>query len=108
MANDMLFDALADPTRRRVLQLLGTGPKRAGELAQTARVSPPAMSRHLRILLSAGMVGDERSAADARIRLFRLRPEGLNPVRVWMDALQSEWDAQLESFRRHADGVGQS
>jgi DNA-binding transcriptional ArsR family regulator len=105
MTNDMAFDALADPTRRRVLQLLGARPMTAGELARATRLSPPAMSRHLRILLAATLVDDRRGADDARTRVFRLRPDGLAPLHDWIDALRVDWDAQLDAFRRHADGT---
>ena len=76
MATDVgqLFEALADPTRRQVVQLLREGPLRAGEIADSAGMSGPAMSRHLRVLLQAGIVTDERVPEDARVRVFRLRP----------------------------------
>ena len=64
---DSVFEALADPTRRRVVELLGDGPRRAGELAAAVDASSPAMSRHLRILLEAGIVSDERVTEDARV-----------------------------------------
>ena len=98
-----VFTALADPTRRQVVQLLGTRPMRAGELAQAVEVSPPAMSRHLRVLLTAGVVVDERRADDARLRVFRLRPEGLVELQGWLDQLQADWTEQLGSFRRHIE-----
>src|SRR6266581_8705668 len=98
-----LFEALADPTRRRVVELLGTRPARAGELAAATGLSPPAMSKHLRHLLRAGLVADERDAADARARVFRLRPQSVAAMRAWLDQLQAHWDAQLGSFRRHVD-----
>src|SRR5262245_33954793 len=99
--SEAVWAALSDPTRRTVVQLLGAGPRRAGELAATSRVSAPAMSRHLRILLDAGIVTDERVRDDARLRVFRLRPESLVGLRAWLDQLQAEWDAQLASFKRH-------
>jgi DNA-binding transcriptional ArsR family regulator len=102
---DRLFPALADPTRRQVVQLLGTRPHRAGELAAAVGASPPAMSRHLRVLLAAGIIADERrSGADARIRTFRLRPQSLVALQAWLDQLQAEWDQQLDSFKRHVEG----
>jgi DNA-binding transcriptional ArsR family regulator len=104
MTNDICFMALADPTRRCVLELLGRRPMRAGELARAAKLSPPAMSRHLRILRDAGLVDDERHASDARSRVFRLRPEGLGAVRSWMEDLQRDLDRQLRAFRQHAEG----
>ena len=103
MLDDVLV-ALAEPTRRRVVELLGKAPMRAGALAEAVGTSPPAMSRHLRVLLEAGVVADERAAEDARARVFRLRPESVDGVRAWLDQLQAEWDEQLASFKRHVEG----
>ena len=98
-----LFAVLADPTRRQVVELLGDGPQRAGELAQALGVSPPALSRHLRVLLAAGVVADERVADDARLRVFRLRPQSLAGLQAWLDQVQAHWNEQLGSFKRHVD-----
>ena len=98
-----LLTALADPTRRRVVQLLSDGPRRAGELAAASGTSAPAMSRHLRVLLEAGIVTDERRADDARARVFWLRPESVAPLREWLDELQAAADEQLASFKRHVE-----
>ena len=99
-----LFTALADGTRRQVVQLLGAGPRRAGDLAAAAGTSAPAMSRHLRVLLEAGIVSDERTARDARARVFRLRPQSMAALQAWLDQLQAHWDSQLQSFKRHVEG----
>lgn len=106
MATDvsLMLNALADPTRQRVIQLLGAGPRRAGELAAAAGASAPTMSRHLRVLLKAGIVDDERPSDDARTRIFWLRPEAIGAVREWLDELQVTADEQLAAFKRHADG----
>jgi DNA-binding transcriptional ArsR family regulator len=61
------------------------------------------MSRHLRVLLDAGVVADERRAEDARLRVFHLRPEGLVELQAWLDQLQARWNQQLGSFRRHVE-----
>ncbi len=98
-----LFEALADPTRRQVIELLGTRPARAGELAAAVGMSPPAMSKHLRHLLRAGLVTDERDAADARARVFRLRPQSVAAMQAWLDQLKAHWDEQLSSFQAHVD-----
>jgi DNA-binding transcriptional ArsR family regulator len=98
-----VFEAIADPTRRRVVQLLGARPHRAGELAAATGMSAPAMSRHLRLLLETGIVEDERVPDDARVRLFRLRPQSLVAVQAFLDQLQAEWDDQLASFKRHVE-----
>jgi DNA-binding transcriptional ArsR family regulator len=100
----LLFGALADPTRRRVVELLGTRPWRAGELATATGTSSPAMSRHLRVLLRAGLVADERLGSDARARVFRLRPQSLAALHAWLDQLQAQWDEQLAAFKRYVDG----
>jgi DNA-binding transcriptional ArsR family regulator len=81
---DRLFGALADPTRRGVVELLRDGPRRAGDLAMVTQVSPPVMSRHLRVLLNAGLVDDERSPTDARVRLFFLRKESIATLQSWL------------------------
>jgi len=98
-----VFGALADPARRQVIQLLGSAPRRAGELASAVGMSAPAMSRHLRVLLQAGIVTDERTQRDARLRYFRLRPQSMVAVQAWLDQLQAHWDEQLASFRRHVE-----
>jgi DNA-binding transcriptional ArsR family regulator len=101
-----VFEALADPTRRRVVQLLGTRPHRAGELANATGMSQPAMSRHLKILLTSGIVTDDRVPEDARVRLFSLQPESLVAVQAFLDQLQAEWRTQLRSFKRHVESKG--
>ena len=98
-----LLQALADPVRLGVVELLSTGPRRAGQLAEASQVSAPAMSKHLRVLLRAGVVVDERLPEDARARLFRLRPESVVALRAWLDQLQAHWDDQLRSFKRHVE-----
>ena len=98
-----MFEALADPTRRRVVQLLSQGPKRAGEISGSAGVSGPRMSRHLRVLLEAGVVVDERPPGDARVRMFRLRPDSIVAVQAWLDQVHAHWSEQLHSFKRHVE-----
>jgi DNA-binding transcriptional ArsR family regulator len=98
-----VFVALADPTRRRVVELLGDRARRAGELAEAAGTSAPVMSRHLRILLEAGFVADERVPGDARLRVFRLRREPVLALQAWLDQLQAHWNEQLGAFKRHVE-----
>ena len=110
MPNDVhgVFEALADPTRRRVVELLGDGAHRAGELADAAGTSAPVMSRHLRVLLEAGLVTDERVASDARLRVFRLRREAVLDLQAWLDQLQAHWNEQLGAFKRYVEDEEQS
>jgi DNA-binding transcriptional ArsR family regulator len=98
-----VLQALAEPTRLAIVDQLGGGPRRAGELAEANGVSAPTMSKHLRVLLRAGVVVDEREPDDARVRVFRLRPESVVGLRAWLDQLQAQWDDQLEAFRRHVE-----
>ena len=98
-----LFQALADPTRLRAVELLSAAPRRAGQLADELGVSPPTMSKHLRVLLQAGVVADERPSDDARLRVFRLRQESVVAVRAWLDQLQAHWDEELNAFKAHVE-----
>ena len=84
-----VIEALADPTRRRIVSLLSTGPMRAGELAAGVGMSAPAMSRHLRVLLSAAVITDERLDSDARARVFHVRPESIKIAMAWLDGVLS-------------------
>jgi len=87
MTAGSVIEALSDPTRRSIVTLLSGGPKRAGELAAEVGMSAPAISRHLRVLLSALVITDERLDEDARARVFRLRPESIKVVQAWLDHL---------------------
>lgn len=82
---DRTLAALADPTRRQVVDLLREGPRRAGELAATLGTSPPAMSRHLRVLRASGLVEAKLTDDDARLRLYRLRCDPLRTLAAWLN-----------------------
>ena len=97
---DRTLAALADPTRRKVVDELKRGPQRAGELAVRARMSAPAMSRHLRVLRSSGIVAVERAGDDARARVYYLRREPLEALERWLGEF---WDDQLAAFKRHVE-----
>jgi DNA-binding transcriptional ArsR family regulator len=98
---DGTLSALADPTRRRVVEMLRRGPRRAGELAAASRVSAPAMSRHLRVLRRRGLIDEERVDEDARVRLYRLRREPFDGLSSWLRELESFWTDQLDAFGAH-------
>jgi DNA-binding transcriptional ArsR family regulator len=98
-----VFEALADPTRREIVTLLSGGERRAGELADATGASPASVSKHLRILLGAGLIEDQRVPEDARVRMFRLRPDSLVAVQAFLDQLQADWNVQLSSFKRHVE-----
>jgi len=84
---------LADSTRRSILERLADGPRSVGEIARDLPVTRPAVSQHLKVLKSAGLVRDE--AVGTR-RIYRIDPAGLGPIRAWLDQL---WDGSLKSFR---------
>jgi len=100
---DATLSALADPTRRLVVDQLRKGPRRAGELAASADMSAPAMSRHLRVLRSTGLVEAEAVDDDARLRVYRLRPEPFVALQAWLDQVEAFWDEQLGAFQAHAE-----
>ena len=100
---DRTLGALADPTRRAIVELLVQQPHRASDLADAAGVTRSRMSKHLRILLDAGIARDERPAHDARSRVFHLQPDAMNDMRCWLEQLQQQWDAQLQSFKEHVE-----
>ena len=100
---DRTLVALADPTRRGVIDLLRKKPRRAGELAEALAMSPPAMSRHLRVLRTTGLVSEDELEEDARVRVYRLRPEPFAALRSWLDEVESFWEGQLGSFAEHVE-----
>ncbi len=100
---DNTLAALADPTRRRVVDLLRDGPRRAGELAAASRMSAPAMSRHLRVLRTRGLIEEERAPDDARARVYRLRHKPFRDLGVWLDEVEAFWADQLSAFKKHAE-----
>jgi DNA-binding transcriptional ArsR family regulator len=92
--------AVADPIRRRVLELVRDRELAAGELASQFDVSRPAVSRHLRVLREAGLVHERR---DGRLRLYRADPAPLAELRSW---LESYWDERLDALRTLAEERG--
>ena len=98
---DRTLAALADPYRRRVIDLLRERPHRAGELAQSMRLSFPAMSRHLRTLRGSGLVEEDRDEFDSRVRIYRLRPEAMSTLRNWLAETDAMWARQLTAFKAH-------
>ena len=96
VARDAAFGALADPTRRAVLDLLRAGRRPAGEIARVFPVSRPAISKHLRILRSAHLVEERR---EGRHRLYQLNPAPLRAVDSWLEQYRSFWTASLENLK---------
>ena len=88
---DDTLAALADPTRRAVVDLLRVRPRRAGELSDAFDVSAPAMSRHLRVLRKRGLIEEERIDDDARVRVYRLRQEKFRHLQAWLERVEEFW-----------------
>ena len=94
------FDVLAEPNRRRILDLLRIEERPVGELVDALRVSQPAVSKHLRVLKEAGLV-DVR--ADAQRRLYRLRAEPLREIDEWLAPYRQFWSDRLDALERHLE-----
>ena len=92
-----VFPALADPTRRAVLERLRGGPLSVGEIARGLPVSRPAVSQHLKVLKDAGLVAD---AAVGTRRVYHIDPHGLGALRAWLDQF---WGTALTAFKDHVE-----
>jgi DNA-binding transcriptional ArsR family regulator len=103
---DETLAALADPHRRKVVELLRVGPRRAGELAQATGLTPPAMSRHLRTLRRSGLVEETSPEFDARVRVYQLRPEPMVHLLRWLEESERMWTVQLAAFKAHLETPG--
>ena len=95
-SREATFQALADPTRRAVLDLLRQGSQPAGQIASAFPVSRPAISKHLRLLRRAHLVSEHR---EGRHRLYRLNPEPLRAVDSWLDKYRVFWQQNLTSLK---------
>jgi DNA-binding transcriptional ArsR family regulator len=93
-------EALAQPTRRRILDLLRDGERPVGELVDRLQVSQPAVSKHLRVLREVGLVGVR---SDAQRRLYRVRPEPLEELDAWLAPYRRMWSRSLDALERHLD-----
>jgi DNA-binding transcriptional ArsR family regulator len=103
---DDTLAALAEPTRRGVIDLLRERPRPAGELATAFHMSAPAMSRHLRVLRLKGLVEEQHTdSEDARLRVYRLRRQPFTQLRHWAAEVEEFWGDQLGSFKQHAEGL---
>jgi DNA-binding transcriptional ArsR family regulator len=103
-ALDRTLAALADPHRRRTVDLLRERPRRAGELAESLGLTPPAMSRHLRALRQSGLVEESHPEFDARVRVYRLRPGPMNELKAWLEIAEDHWADQLLALKAHVEG----
>jgi DNA-binding transcriptional ArsR family regulator len=94
------FDVLAEPQRRRILDLLRDGERPVGELVDRLEISQPGVSKHLRVLRDAGLVSVR---PEGQRRLYGLRPEGLSDVDRWLAPYRQLWSRRLDALERHLD-----
>jgi DNA-binding transcriptional ArsR family regulator len=94
------FEVLAEPNRRRILDLLVSDERPVGELVDRLGLSQPAVSKHLRVLREAGLV-DVRT--DAQRRLYRVRPGPFRAIDEWLEPYREMWASSLDDLERHLD-----
>ncbi len=95
-----VFDAIADPTRRAILDVVRRGETGAGELASRFEISRPAIARHVRILRQAGLIDIRK---DAQRRYYSLRPDVLAEVDRWLEPYRVFWSARLVDLKRYVE-----
>ena len=93
-----VLDVIAEPTRRRILDVVRERECSVGDLVDRIGMHQPGVSRHLRVLRDAGLVEVRR---DAQRRLYRLRPEPLMELDEWLEPYRAEWADRLDSLERH-------
>ena len=99
---DSVFEIIAEPNRRAILDLLVSAEQSVGEIEQQLQMSQPTVSKHLRVLREAGFV---EATVDAQRRLYRLRPEPLQEVDAWLTPFRRFWSAHVDALERHLDRI---
>jgi DNA-binding transcriptional ArsR family regulator len=97
-----VFEVLAEPNRRRILDLLREGELAVGDLVSGLGISQPAVSKHLRVLRQAGLV---EVRAEAQRRLYRLRTEPLREIDDWLAPYRAAWSNRLDALEAHLDDM---
>ena len=92
-----VFSALAEPTRRRIIELLASGERSAGDLAKRFTLTQPAVSQHLRALRDAGLV---RTRRDAQRRMYSIDGRGLAKIDAWLSRYRAFWTSRLDALER--------
>ena len=102
-ALDRTLAALAEPSRRRIVDLLRERPRRAGELAEETGLTLPATSRHLKTLRDCGLVAAVNPEFDTRVRIYSLEPGAFAALKSWLDDTEKLWATQLTAFKSHIE-----
>ena len=97
---ESVFEIIAEPNRRAILNLLVSSQRSVGEIERQLRMPQPAVSKHLRVLRDAGFV---ESTVDAQRRLYSLKPEPLQEVDAWLAPFRRFWSAHVDALERHLD-----
>lgn len=97
-----VFRAVADPTRRAILDRLAAGPLNAGQIAAAFPISRPAISKHLGILRTARLIGEERQG---RRRIYHLRPQNLQEIDDWLTGYRLFWAARLVELKEMVEST---
>ena len=97
------LSALADQNRRAVIDLLKEQPRRAGEIAAALSLTPPALSRHLRVLRQSGLIHQQGLEQDARVRIYHLQKKPFDELRGWLEEVESFWAGELAAFSDHVE-----
>lgn len=97
-----LFDVIAEPSRRRILELLRRRERSVGELVAALGASQPAVSKHLRLLRESGLV---RARVEGQRRVYRVWPERLRELDAWLEPYRLLWSSRLDELERHLDEV---
>lgn len=100
---DSTLAAIAEPTRRQIIDLLVDGPLPSGRIALKLNLSPPTTSRHLRVLWKANLVREVRVEHDARVTMYELDRDALLLVKSWVDRMERQWASRLEDFKAYAE-----
>lgn len=102
-ATDAVWAALADPSRRKIVELLRASPKNAGEIAAKIGLAPSVTSKHLRQLKDCDLVQETHPGYDARVRVYSLNARPLGEVSEWLDKTEDMWANQLAAFKQHIE-----
>jgi len=100
---DRILAALADPHRRRAVELLVERPRRAGELARALDLPAPALSRHLRLMKGCGLVEESHPEFDARVRIYSLKDGAMTDLKHWLANTERMWTTELTAFKAHVE-----
>jgi DNA-binding transcriptional ArsR family regulator len=97
---ESVFDVIAEPNRRAILSLLAAAEQSVGDIERHLRMPQPTVSKHLRVLREAGFV---EATVDAQRRLYRLKPESLQELDIWLTQFRRLWSTHVDALERHLD-----